>query len=251
MLGYERIGSGERRLLVMNDWVSDTSSWEGARYVFDTQNFTWLLVDLRGYGRSRHLRGQYTVEEVATDVLALATELGWERFSVVGHSMTTLVALHLAQTQPERVERAVLVAPVPPRGLGVDAGVLGYLQGMARGTVADRVAGLKATFGDAWSDRFWQFKAERWLSCAEPDAAAAYAKIFACDGLPDPTATVSRPVLVITGERDGAASRSAAMRAALEPLCSQLQVQPLQDCGHYPMQEAPPLVTTLIERFAR
>ena len=54
------------------------------------------VVDLRGYGRSRGRTGAFTLEEAAADVLALGDALGLTRFAVVGHSMSPLVALHLA-----------------------------------------------------------------------------------------------------------------------------------------------------------
>jgi hypothetical protein len=43
--------------------------------------------------------------------------------------------------------------------------------------------------------------------------------------------------------------RKDAVTATLQPISSDVLVVPLVSCGHYPMQEAPPLVATLIERF--
>jgi hypothetical protein len=43
--------------------------------------------------------------------------------------------------------------------------------------------------------------------------------------------------------------RSGAVTPALGPLCDRLAVSPLADCGHYPMQEMPPLTVALVERF--
>ena len=68
-LGYEVLGSGSIHVIVLNDWMCDTSTWDGARAYLDGQAFTWALADLRGYGRSRGQRGKHTVEECASDVL--------------------------------------------------------------------------------------------------------------------------------------------------------------------------------------
>jgi hypothetical protein len=43
--------------------------------------------------------------------------------------------------------------------------------------------------------------------------------------------------------------RREAVRSFLTPLCERLVVTPLVECGHYPMQEAPPLLVTILERF--
>ena len=76
-LGLGAVDGGPQRLIVMNDWVSDTSSWQPVRPYLDGQRQSWAFVDLRGYGRSRDLAGRYTQEEPARDVLAVADHLGW------------------------------------------------------------------------------------------------------------------------------------------------------------------------------
>jgi hypothetical protein len=43
--------------------------------------------------------------------------------------------------------------------------------------------------------------------------------------------------------------RREAVLLSLGPLCAQLEVTPLADSGHYPMQEMPPLTVALVERF--
>jgi pimeloyl-ACP methyl ester carboxylesterase len=107
ILGHEVVGSGPRRLIVLNDWLCDTST-QSARVYLDKQRFSWAFADLRGYGRTRGRAGKFDILEAADDVLALADALGWPRFSIVGHSMSTYIAMHLGQHAAERVERAVL-----------------------------------------------------------------------------------------------------------------------------------------------
>jgi pimeloyl-ACP methyl ester carboxylesterase len=248
-LRHQLVGSGPVKIIVLNDWLSDTSSWDAARPYLDLARSTWAFVDLRGYGRSKAISGAYTVEEAAADVVAVADSCDWRRFAIVGHSMSTLVALHLAQHRPDRVERAVALAPVPPGGLGVGDEVLGFLQGMAHGDNAQRIEGLRATWGTRVTEQWLRFKAERWRAVSEPHAVAAYARMFARDGLPNPTAPIHVPLLAVAGEHDAEPMRRDAITSVLSPLCAQLRVTPLFDCGHYPMQEAPPYVVSLVERF--
>jgi pimeloyl-ACP methyl ester carboxylesterase len=96
-LGYELVGSGSCRLIVLNDWFCDTSTWQDARAYLDQTRFSWAFADMRGYGRSRGQSDNFSVVEAASDVLSLADTLGWTHFSIVGHSMSTYVALHLGQ----------------------------------------------------------------------------------------------------------------------------------------------------------
>jgi hypothetical protein len=103
--------------------------------------------------------------------------------------------------------------------------------------------------GDRMSEGWIRFKAERWRACADPEAVAGYAAMFARDGLPEPAARILCPLLAVTGEQDVEIMRSAAVTKFLAPLCDPLIVSPLADCGHYPMQEAPPLLVAIVERF--
>lgn len=249
MIGHDKVGSGALGIIVLNDWMCDTSTWDGARPYLDGDTFTWIFADLRGYGRSIDLRGDFNVVEAAADVVSLADALGYRQFAVLGHSMSSLVALHLAQHHPDRIRRAVLVTPPPPAGFGADAAMLLALQGTARGDDARRIRALERMWGDRLSARWIHFKAARWRASAEPEAVAAYALMFARDGLPDPTAKVTVPLLAVTGEKDAEIMRQEAVSKLLSPLCEALVVAPIADSGHYPMQEAPPLLVTIVERF--
>jgi 3-oxoadipate enol-lactonase len=249
MLGHDSLGAGARAVLVMNDWLCDTSTWDGARAYLDDSAFTWVFADLRGYGLSREVAGEYTVEEATADVLALADALGLRRFAIVGHSMSSLVALHLAQQRPDRIERAVVIAPPPPGGFGVDDATLDAMRALARGDDQQRLAGTRRMVGDRLSQGWVRFKAERWRKTSDPEAVAAYVTMFARRGLPDPARAIDRPLLAVTGEQDSPPMRSDAVTRSLTPLCPQLEVIPLADSGHYPMQETPPGLVAILERF--
>lgn len=249
MLGYDVYGSGPRGVIVLNDWVSDTSSWDGARPYLDREAYRWLFADLRGYGRSREQRGEYTVPEAAGDVLALADALDLRRFALVGHSMSALIALHLAQQPSTRVSRAVLITPPPPAGLGMDdAGVAG-MAALGAGDDAHRLAALRALWGERLGDGWARYKTRRWRETADAQAAAAYQRIFTRDGVPSPTAPVSVPVLAIAGEQDLPPMRGAAVAEHYGSICRQLTLSAITDSAHYPMQETPPLLASLVQQF--
>lgn len=248
-LGHELVGVGPTRVVIMNDWLSDTSTWDGARTFLDGIRFTFAFADLRGYGRSRGRSGAFTVDEAASDVLALADALGWDRFAVVGHSMSALVALHLAQHQADRIQRVVVITPPPPTGFGADEAMISASRELALADDATRLGVFEQRFGSRLSQAWTSYKVSRWRLCADPAAAAGYVAMFARDGLPDPSAAITIPVLAITGEQDAPPMRGEAVARNLGPLCARLVVTPLTDSGHYPMQEMPPLTVALVERF--
>jgi pimeloyl-ACP methyl ester carboxylesterase len=249
MIGHELLGTGAHHVVILNDWTCDTSTWDGARPYLDLGRFTYALTDLRGYGRSIDRAGTFNLLEAVADVLVLADGLGWPRFAIVGHSMSTLVALDLAQHRPDRIERAVVLTPPPPRGFGATEEVLAHLRRIARADDAARIAALRDRWSAGMSEPWVQLKAARWRATAHPEAVATYAAMFARDGLPEPTAPIELPVLAVTGERDAEIMRRASVTGLLAPLCARLEVVALADCGHYPMQEAPPRLVAIVERF--
>ena len=182
-LGHELVGHGPAHVIVLNDWLCDTSTWDGARRYLDEARFTFAFAELRGYGRSRSRAGTFTVEKAAHDTLVLADVVGWDRFAVVGHSMSSLVALHLAQHHADRIERVVLLTPPPPSGFGADDAMIDASRALALADDATRLATFAQRFGGRLSAG-WAHKASRWRKAADPAAAAGYVSMFASDGVP-------------------------------------------------------------------
>lgn len=247
MLGHDILGEGFP-IVILNDWLDDTSSWDAVRPWLDPE-LRWIFADLRGYGRSKAQTGAYDLAEAAADVLALADGLGLDRFVVVGHSMSSLIALDLAQHHPERVAKAVVVAPPPPEGQGVDATGLGQLEGLARADDRTRMLTLRIFWGDRLGDFWVAGKARRWRAAAEPEAVAGYAKMYACDGVPDREMRLAMPLLAVVGEEDAEPMRAAPVRAAWGPYAPELTVVAIRDSGHYPMQETPALLAAHMNGF--
>jgi 3-oxoadipate enol-lactonase len=117
VLGHCIVGRGAAKAIVLHDWIGDSTNWDPMLPFLNETRLCWALTDLRGYGRSQAIAGDLTLDEATVDVLATADALGWERFAVVGHSMSSLIALTIGQHFPERVDRLVIVAPCPPGGI--------------------------------------------------------------------------------------------------------------------------------------
>ncbi len=73
-------------------------------------------IDLPGHGLSEHRPppGSYNLWDDLLDILALADELGWKQFNLLGHSRGALISTLLAATMPERIARVVLLDAVWP-----------------------------------------------------------------------------------------------------------------------------------------
>lgn len=248
-LGYELYGMGVRRVVVLNDWLCDTSTWEPAKPYLERSEFSFAFADLRGYGRSISHEGEFCLAESCQDVLRLAAALGWDQFSLIGHSMSALIALRVAQQHPDKIQRLVLLTPPPPSGFGVDEKTLRGLESLALADDEQRAQILASQMGGRLSPGWLRFKLNRWRETAAPKAVAGYCSMFARDGLPDLETQVVVPTLAVTGEQDAPHMRSKAVSASLERLCKDLSLSPIETSGHYPMQEAPPLTASIVQRF--
>jgi non-heme chloroperoxidase len=71
--------------------------------------------DQRGFGESDRLDGGDGIEEFADDVVAFLDAVSIERATIVGHSFGSFVTRRVAITNPQRVDRIVLI------GTGVSA----------------------------------------------------------------------------------------------------------------------------------
>jgi 3-oxoadipate enol-lactonase len=167
----------------------------------------------------------------------------------VGHSMSALVALHLGQHLPNRVDGVVVITPPPPTGFGVDDATLAALQTVGRGDDDLRMNGLRRMIGDRLSESFLRRKVERWRASSDAEAVAGYVAMYAQHGLPEPSKKIATTVLAVTGEQDSDVMRGDAVERWLAPLCDHLVVKRFADCGHYPMQEMPPLLVAVVEQF--
>jgi haloacetate dehalogenase len=80
--------------------------------------FTVVCPDLRGYGESSKPETTpdhepYSKRAMARDIVALMTDLGHERFAVVGHDRGSYVAFRAALDHPARVSRLAVLESVP------------------------------------------------------------------------------------------------------------------------------------------
>ncbi len=247
-IGYARHGDGPGRVIILNDWFGDHSTWNPTLPYLSADRFTYVFGDLRGYGASRDLAGTYTVNEGANDARNLADRLGWDKFSVVGHSMSGLVAQRLGQLYPERIERLVLVTAVPAKGIWLDDATLNGCRALATAEEPQQLEGLKQFWGDRLGSSWVKFKQKKWRE-QNPLAVADYAAMWGRADISRDAKSVKAPMLVITGDHDAPHFREEAMQQAMRPLYPHAQYFRLEGSGHYPMQEQPPLMVAAIERF--
>ena len=107
-VSYRRAGAGPVVLLI-HGITGSSATWE---HVIEplAERFTVVAPDLLGHGESAKPVGDYSLGAYASGLRDLVAALGYDRASVVGHSLGGGVAMQLAYQFPERCERMVLVS---------------------------------------------------------------------------------------------------------------------------------------------
>lgn len=96
-------------VLALHGWLDNAMSF--ARLAPRLEGLRIVALDLAGHGHSGHRApgAGYPLWDYALDVLWVAEQLGWQRFSLLGHSLGAIIATLLAAALPERVERLALI----------------------------------------------------------------------------------------------------------------------------------------------
>lgn len=107
--GLRAGGEGGRRVLALHGWLDNAASF--VPLAPHLPGLDLVVPDLPGHGRSDHLpRGMdYSFAGAVHTVLDIADALGWERFTLLGHSMGAGIASLVTAACPDRVERLVAI----------------------------------------------------------------------------------------------------------------------------------------------
>ncbi|MFF5703290.1 alpha/beta fold hydrolase [Streptomyces sp. NPDC012794] len=247
VIPYEVQGNGPMRVLALHHWLSDRSGFGHLRRYLDGSAFSYAFVDCRGYGEATDTPGAYTMEEVAADALAVADHLGWDTFSVVGHSMGGKAAQQLLLDAPSRVSSIVGVSPVPASGFPLE----GEMWELFAGAVED--SGNRRTIFDVTTggrhDDAWLEARVRGSERSSRAALRSYLESWTRG--PDLRERIEgnpAPVLVVAGEHDPAMGPDT-MRSTWLRWYPNAELEVFDDAGHFAPDESPEDLATVVEEF--
>jgi pimeloyl-ACP methyl ester carboxylesterase len=247
-IGYTQFGTGAEDVLALHDWNGDHSNYDPVLPYLDGKTFTYVFADVRGYGKSRDIAGAYTVDEISTDCLALADRLGWQRFHVIGHSMTGMATQRIAADAPARIKSAIAVCPMSAAGSQAPDEVMKFFAS----TTADDDAfrRLIRFVSHGLSDQWVEAKLRQSRASVNPVCRSAYLEMFSRSNFVEDVRGLATPFLVIVGDKDPGIDE-AAMKQTFLAWHPNAELVTIPNCGHYPMQECPPWFATVVESFLR
>lgn len=103
-----------RPVIALHGWLDNAASF--GRLAPLLNGVRIVALDLPGHGLSDHRPpgAGYNIWDYAYDILQTAEQFGWQRFSLLGHSLGGIVSVLLAGAMPERIERLALIDGVIP-----------------------------------------------------------------------------------------------------------------------------------------
>jgi pimeloyl-ACP methyl ester carboxylesterase len=251
---YAVEGGGPHTLLLVMGLGGHASEW-GSVFVADLATDHQIVrMDNRGIAQSQTSAVAWTLEDMASDVLAVIDALGRKDVFLVGTSMGGMIAQLVAAHHPSRVSRLVLMstssgAPdsVPPEQRAVDA--LTPVPGMS--IAEQRRKGLRTLttdgFADDHADLIELLVAQRERN---PTPGPVFKAQFEAIVLSDRFQAVHDircPTLIVHGDRDPLipVQNGRALARAI-PGSTYME---LESCGHLPHLEKPVETAKLIREF--
>jgi 3-oxoadipate enol-lactonase len=205
--------------------------------------------DLPGSGRSHRVEDPLSLQRFVESVLLVMQRAEVERAHVVAHSMGTIVAAHLAASEPGRVASLALfgplLAPPEPARAAIRARAAqareGDMQPIADALVVTSVSGETRARRPAAVAYVRES-----LMRQDPEGYArtceALAEMEAAD-----TSRIDCPTLLVTGDEDVVAPPHAVRMMGERIAGSRVEV--LRGCGHWTPVEKPEECAGLLKRF--
>jgi len=109
--GYDRAGDGEPVMLVMG-LGTPRIGWFHQFGFLSQHDFDVVSFDNRGCGETR-CESQWTIEDMASDVVAIADAFDFGTFHLVGISMGGMISQEVVLAYPDRIRTLTLMATTP------------------------------------------------------------------------------------------------------------------------------------------
>jgi len=253
-IAYTSAGSSSNPpILFLHGIMSHRGVWSRTMETLQ-QDFYCVAIDQLGFGDSDKPKdGDYSIAKQAERALEVADHFGFDKFTVVGHSMGGQIATYLAANlAPQRVQKLVSVD-------GVVTGKLSYrLEHLNRqlivvGEKFPSIYSLALMLFASWKPlanqgfKVWFYKPEElpfdsWeldrKMAINPAIAFSTPKAWDSLNATDLTSYIKKiisPTLVIFGKQDGTVPVEQAYVFKEQLPSAQLVV--IDNCGHFPMYE--------------
>ncbi len=254
LLKHDVFGHGSEQVIVLHSWMGDAKSFDLVKPYLNTDRYTYVFADLRGYGRSSDIFGEYSLDEASGDVLRLADSLGWQNFHLVGHSMSGMIVQRLmiddAMGGTRRIQSVVAVTPVTADGYPADKETRKFLWDLIHNEALTE-QGMAGLTGQRLLPKWSRLQTQQHIASSKPEAMRNYFHMWMDTDISAEAAAshVATPIRVIGGRQDLPGFQEEKYQSTFAVWYPHVDMQFITDAGHFPMYETPVYLATLLEGF--
>lgn len=248
LLGHKTVGTGEKKLLILHELMGDHTNYDAILPYLDYNKFTYIFTDLRGYGLSKHLKGNYTCDEAANDVKNLILHLNLQKVHLIAHSMSTMIAQKVALITKKHIQSLLLVTPIPASGIKMPQKAQDILlQKMQenKNKIEEIVSSSSKRYNQAWADARIKMAYE----ASNLEARVGYMKMYLSTDFLDEIQALTLRVNIIVGKHDFPVFSRTHVKKVFSSSYDHINIVECQEAGHYPMIECPIYFATKLEEF--
>jgi 3-oxoadipate enol-lactonase len=246
---YEATGDGLPILFVHG--LGGTGNVWNAQRVALSKYFRVLTIDLPGSGRSDKAAREYSMDRWVEQLAGLADAAGLDKFVLIGHSMTTVLAQNFAATYGSRLVALVLCGPLTElaqqgREAFTRRAETVFRDGMI--AVVDQVitGALTAAAREGVSASLVGLYREVLLS-NDPACYAGHCRALVNASAKAAQANIECPTLILIGDQDGVTPLSLARPIAAAIKNCRIRIIP--ETAHMTMLERPDAFNAALVEF--
>jgi pimeloyl-ACP methyl ester carboxylesterase len=106
------IPAQKQALVFVHGFLGGSAQWQAQVDTFASR-YQFVAPDLHGFGECHDLTARNRIGDYADDVLSMLTDIGIDRFHLVGHSMGGMIVQEMVARMPDRIDRLVLYGTGP------------------------------------------------------------------------------------------------------------------------------------------
>lgn len=250
----QRVGDGPKNLVFLHGLMGRGKNF--SRFAKElSQECTVLLVDLPNHGGSEWTQSIDYRSMAAQVSAAIDAELGEEPYHLVGHSMGGKVAMTMALTDPQRIQK-LMVVDISPVQSWNSGGEFPHLLGSMRSVDLTSV-GNRSEVDEQLSEPIAHPTVRGFLMQNlrhkdgqfgwQPNLELLYNSLDTIGGFPEFTTTYDRPVMWVAGSESQYVKDE--YRPVMQKLFPQVRKVTVKGAGHWVHSQKPDEFTQLLRHF--
>lgn len=246
-LKYKQIGQGKKIIVFLHELMGDSNNYNNIIPYLDKEEFTYIFVDLRGYGLSKEIKGEYSCNEAAFDIKKLIDFLGINSYFLLAHSMSTMIAQKISIID-KRVAKLILITPIPAAGIKMNENVKTKLISEMEKNI-DKIEQIVEDSSKRYNNTWKKYRIDMAYNSSTLEARVGYMKMYLnTDFQEEAQNNINIPIKIIVGKYDFPVFAINQVSKNFSKY-EDVEIIECNEAGHYPMCECPVFFASKIEEW--